>query len=91
MAITGIGGTYSNVRENRYVSSQREITKNTKAVNNRRKKSFPQGHYQKRKRLREQFEEQQAKREYLREYLKGQMAEDEKQEVLLQKSVFKGT
>lgn len=55
---------------------------------NRRKKYFPQGHYQKRKRLREQFEEQMAKKEYLKEYLKGRMAEEEKQEVLLKKSML---
>lgn len=88
MAITGIGGTYGSVFEGGYVSSQKEVTENAKVVKNQRKKYFPQGHYQKRKRLREQFEEQMAKKEYLKEYLKGRMAEEEKQEVLLKKSML---
>ena len=88
MAITGIGGTYGNVYGGGYISSQKEVTEKAKVVKSRRKKAFPQGHYQKRKRLREQFEEQMAKKDCLQEYLKGRMAEEEKQEVLLKKNIL---
>ena len=101
MAITGIGGTYSNIYENSNYersadmyftiqdpssddSDQDEIPK--KKV--RRKKTPLQKHYEKKKLMREQFEERLAEKKYLKEQLEEQVLKEEMREELLKRSIL---
>ncbi|MCM1223284.1 MAG: hypothetical protein NC548_53410, partial [Lachnospiraceae bacterium] len=78
------GGSPSMYVTNSNSSSDSSDQDNIPKKRIRRKKPSPQEHYEKRKLLREQFEERLAKKEYL----KDQMEEEEIKEEMLKKSVL---